>query len=443
LTKLVAPGLRRVGRGVGLAAIGLVAAGWLSPQVPKKAAAPKVTPAAAAGTRKLIVISIDGLDSRFLRDADRLHIKIPNLRKMTLNGIVADVVGLAPTLTWPSHAMIATGAPPEVNGIAENEKPGKPDERWWFESDLKVTPIWRLATEKGLKTGSIYWPGTVGAHVDFNCPEYWEGKANNAVQFDQIAAKCTPGLIDRVAKWDNSFVAPLWDDAVGIDVLRFLLTNEKLDLILLHLPELDAEQHDTGAMSIYSRKILENDDELLGSVLQKTAPGTVVAVVSDHGFDTESYVVRPKVMLKASGLADAVSVKYGLVGTNNLKAAAVLRRSIGIKRSGIAREVPLTEVRKLAPELRGWVAAFDTTLGFIANEETRGSAVGAGNHKGVHGMWPTHDSSRPVFILSGPGVKHARLGEISILDEAPTFAEILGVKIAKARGTSVLGRVGK
>jgi hypothetical protein len=168
-----------------------------------------------------------------------------------------------------------------------------------------------------------------------------------------------------------------------------------------------------------------------------------VAIVSDHGFDTESYVVRPKVMVKAAGLGDTVFVKYGLVGTSSVKAAVLFRRAIGVTRSGIAREVPMAEVHKLAPDLHGWVAAFDTTLGFIANEETHGPAVGAGSHRGVQGMWPTHDSSRAVFILAGPGVKHVRLAEISILDEAPTFAEILGVKLIRARGTSVLGRLGK
>ena len=393
--------------------------------------------------RKLIVISIDGLDSRYFRDADRLHIKIPTLRKLMATGISADVIGLPPTLTWPSHAVIATGVPPEQTGVPDNEKPGKPDDRYWYERDLKVAPIWRAASEKGLKTGLIYWPSTVDAHVDFDCPEYWVGKAGNGIEFDGVAAKCTPGLIDRVAKWDNSFVQPLWDDAVGIDVLRFLLTNEKLDLILVHLPELDAEQHETGAMSIYAREVLENDDELLGTALQKIAPGTVVAITSDHGFDTESYIVRPKVMLQTAGLAGAVSVQYGLIGTTSLKAAALLRKSVGAPRSGIAREVPLAEVRRLAPDLHGWVAAFDTTLGYVASEDTRGRAVGAGSHKGVHGLWPTHDNSRAVFILSGAGVKHARLPEISMLDEAPTFAEILGVRLVKAKGTSVLARLGK
>lgn len=419
------------------------------PNAPLKsqAKAPSKLPAKTAlPTRSLIIVSIDGLDSRFFRDADRFHIKIPTLRKLAASGLMADVIGMAPTLDWPSHAMIATGVPSDLNGIPDNTpRAGKPNDRYWSEKDLKVTPIWRAASLKGLKTATIYWPSSVDAHVNFDCPEYWEGAADSAVSFDQITPKCTPGLIDRVAKWDNSFVAPLWDDSVGIDVMRFLLTHEKLDLIMLHLPELDTEQHETGAMSIYSRKILENDDELLGTALQRIPANTLIAIVSDHGFDTESYVVRPKVMLKAAGLSDAVEVKYGLIVATNLRAAAQLRKSIGARMSGIAREVPMVEIRKLAPaaEIRGWVAAFDTTLGFIANEETHGSAVSAGNHKGVHGLWPTHDASRPVFILAGPGVKHVRLMDISILDEAPTFADILGVKLPRAKGTSVLARTAR
>lgn len=418
-----------------------VAAQLPPPRSSKTKTLPK-TPAAPVAPRKLIVISIDGLDARFFRDADRFRIKIPTLRRLVATGVMAEVIGMAPTLTWPSHAMIATGVQSEQNGVLDNDIPGKPNDRYWFENDLKATPIWRAASQKGLKTATIYWPSTVDAHVDFNCPEYWEGASTNAVPFDQVAPRCTRGLIDRVIKWDNSFAAPLWDDGVGIDVMRYLITHEKLDLIMLHLPELDAEQHETGAMSIYARKVLENDDELLGTALQQITPDTVVAVVSDHGFDTVNYWVRPRVMLRAAGLSDAVVVKYGLIAATNLKAAAALRKLVAAPRSGIAREVPMLEVRKLAPaaEVANWVAAFDTPLGFVANDETRGSAIGAGNHKGVHGLWPTHDASRAVFVLAGAQVKHARLAEILILDEAPTFADILGVKLPKAKGTSIISR---
>jgi hypothetical protein len=415
-------------------------------KTPAKTSAKKAPgPAPALKARKLIVISIDGLDSRFLREAERFRMKIPTLRRMAANGLSADVVGLAPTQTWPAHAVISTGVPPDQNGVIDNFRPDKPGDHFWYERDLKATPIWVAAAQMGLKTAAIYWPSTVDGQLTFNCPEYWEGPAANAIPFDQITPKCTPGLIDRVSRWDNSFVEPLWDDAVGIDVMHYLVLHEKPDLILLHLPELDAEQHETGAMSIYARKVLENDDDLLGTALQKLPADTVVAIVSDHGFDTALYVVRPNVMLKAAGLGDPAHVKYGLIGVSTAKAASVLRRSIGVPRSGIAREVPMSEVRRLAPaeEVRNWVAAFDTSMGYVASDEVTGRAVSAGNHKGVHGLWPTHDSSRATLILSGEGIKRVRLPEISMLDVAPTFAEILGVKLPKAKGTSVLGRTAK
>jgi len=67
----------------------------------------------------------------------------------------------------------------------------------------------------------------------------------------------------------------------------------------------------------------------------------------------------------------------------------------------------------------------------------------AGSHKGVHGLWPTHDSARALLILSGPGVRRVRLPEISMLDLAPTFAEILGVNLPAAKGTSLITRTAK
>ena len=145
-------------------------------------------------------------------------------------------------------------------------------------------------------------------------------------------------------------------------------------------------------------------------------------------------------MLKGTGLADMVFVRHGLIGTTSMKAATLLRKSVGVKRSGISREVPIAEVHRLAPDLRGWVAAFDSTSGYIPTEEVNGVAISAGNRKGVHGLWPTHDSSRAVFILSGPGVRRAVLRDISILDEAPTFADILGVNLGKLRGVSLWKR---
>jgi hypothetical protein len=52
--------------------------------------------------RSLIVISVDGLDHRYLRDCDKLGLKIPHLRRLMKEGEWTDgVVGVLPTVTWP------------------------------------------------------------------------------------------------------------------------------------------------------------------------------------------------------------------------------------------------------------------------------------------------------------------------------------------------------
>src|SRR5207248_4601691 len=109
-------------------------------------------------------------------------------------------------------------------------------------------------------------------------------------------------------------------------------------------------------LSIYSREILETDDELIGQMLAKTENGTVVALVSDHGFENQDYLVRPRVLLKQAGVKGSVEVRDGLIGALDKPAADYLKSIVGDRRYGIAREVPMQEVRAMAPKLGGWIA---------------------------------------------------------------------------------------
>src|SRR5271168_3014193 len=77
-----------------------------------------------AARQHLVVISVDGLDNRYLLNADRLGLKIPNLRRMMREGQFSrGVIGVVPTVTWPSHTTIITGVDPVVHGILGNQRP--------------------------------------------------------------------------------------------------------------------------------------------------------------------------------------------------------------------------------------------------------------------------------------------------------------------------------
>jgi hypothetical protein len=375
--------------------------------------------AADAGT-KIVVISIDGLDYRFLRDADRLHLKVPVLRKLMAHGAVADgVVGMPPTDSWPSAITLVTGVPPSRHGVTVNDR---------LDQTSKITTLWQAAVKAHRKTVLLNWPATTTASADFVCPQVWQGSQQSSQPFDPIAEKCTAGLVDRIASVYPRFTKSLWNDESAIMALDYLLQYENPDVSLVELTDLDSEQHETGALSLYSHETLENDDELLGQMLTHLQPNTVVVIVSGNGFDTEDHVVRPRVLAGSS----ALQLKYGLIGTTDPNVAATLRKLVPVKKNGLSREVPLTEVKRFAPELSGWVAAFSTLPGYVAIDGDKGPAVAPGSHKGVHGLWPARPNYRSVFIVSGDHVRAVHLGEISALDVAPTLASLAGVSLPDA-----------
>ncbi|MBI3696641.1 MAG: alkaline phosphatase family protein [Acidobacteria bacterium] len=379
--------------------------------------------------RRLLVLSIDGMDSRYLRDADQLRLRIPTLRRLMKEGAVANgVQGIVPTVTWPSHTTMLTGVAAARHGILTNDQPGRPGQRWWYTRFLKARTLWQAAHEKRLKTAAVFWPVTVGAEIDFNIPEFWIERHGHGTDLAPIEQHSTPGLFDRITRADPTFPVSTLSDRNILVATRFLLENEKPDLMLVHIADLDGEQHDTGAFSRYARATLEYQDELLGQTLKSLPPGMLLAIVSDHGFETSDKVFRPKAMVP-----DAV-VREGLVGAPTAEAAAQLRKMVG--QGILAREVLVDEVRRLAPDLGSWAAAFETAPG-ITLSATPGPPVSEGDHKGVHGLWPTRPGYRASFLLWGPGVKPRRLGEISMLDLGPTFAEILGLSLPDAQGRSL------
>lgn len=378
-----------------------------------------------AQQRKLLVISIDGLDHRYLRDADKLGLRTPTLRRLVREGALAGgVVGIVPTVTWPSHTTMLTGVPAAQHGIVTNDQPGQPGQRWWFTRFLKARTLWQAAREKKLKTAAVYWPVTVGAEIDFNIPEFWLQREGHSTAFEPIEKHSTPGLTERISRAYPSFPVSTFSDRPILIATRYILEQEKPDLTLIHIADLDGEQHETGAFSRNARAVLEYQDELLGWTLQALPSQTLVAIVSDHGFETSERVYRPRAALAEAGLAPDAAVRDGLVGATSAAAAAYFRKAIGA--GVLAREVPMEEVRRMAPDLGSWVAAFETVRNTTLSA-AEGPPLSKGNGNGVHGLWPTRADYRASFLLWGPGIKPQRIPEISMLDIAPTFAGILGL----------------
>lgn len=331
--------------------------------------------------------------------------------------VATGVVGVAPSDTAPSETSLMTGA-----------LPAEPAE-----------PLWRLAARDGMRTAAVYWPEVNGSDLAFNFPAGPAPPTGHDVPFAGVAARSTPaGIVDAIEAAHPGFEKQLWDDSSSAMAAVWLLRNRKADFVLVSFTDVDSLQRETGALSIYAREALENDDDLIAQMLAASAPGTIVALVSGHGFENENYVVRPRVLLRQSGIAASVEVKDGLIGTENPAAAARLRQLMKDgRRHGIAREVPMSEVRAKAPSLANWVAAFDTPANYVAVDEDRGSALGPGTHLGISGLWPGRPGYRSIFVIAGAGVHARKLGEIDLLQIAPTLADAIGVKLTGASKRSL------
>src|SRR5688572_2889357 len=74
---------------------------------------------AQAVSRHVLIISIDGLKPATYTSPGPA--KIPTLRKLAQEGAWADgVIGVLPTVTYPSHTTMITGVLPSVHGIPNN-----------------------------------------------------------------------------------------------------------------------------------------------------------------------------------------------------------------------------------------------------------------------------------------------------------------------------------
>jgi predicted AlkP superfamily pyrophosphatase or phosphodiesterase len=390
------------------------------------------TPADAA-SRKLLVISVDGLDYRYLRDADSLKLKIPHMRRLMREGLTAQgVVGVVPTITWPSHTTLITGVPPAVHGILGNRRPAaEGGEYYWDVSLLKVPTLLDAARKAGLKSAAVTWPVTVNAPVDYNLPEYFRKRQGGSMDLPSIETKATPGLVEEIAKEYPSFPQEWMEDRTRAQATAFLVARKNADLVLTHLVDHDAEAHESGPFSREALAKVEYSDELIGQILLRAPSDYVVAIVSDHGFERTDTEVDIRQRLNG---AVATVTPYLLIA-NSEDAARKVHALAAKPENGIGKEVALADLKRFAPQYTGATAAWESAphhafrAASPAKDQTPAKLDlhSKPREKGNHGLWPLRADYRSVFVLHGPGVKAGSLPELQMTDIAARFAEVLEV----------------
>ncbi|MBD3733194.1 MAG: alkaline phosphatase family protein [Sphingopyxis sp.] len=137
-------------------------------------------PVAAQETRKpvTILISIDGFRADY-----RERGITPTLTKLAAEGAHGALRPSFPTKTFPNHYAIVTGKRPDTNGITGNNMidPRRPavkfslgdpkqslDPFWWDEAE----PAWVTANKAGVRTATMFWPGSEVAIHEIRPPDW-------------------------------------------------------------------------------------------------------------------------------------------------------------------------------------------------------------------------------------------------------------------------------
>lgn len=422
---------------------------------------------------KLIVISADAL---VFEDIEYLRTK-PNYRYIIENGsMVERVHSIYPTVTYPCHVTMATGCYPDKHGVTANMFfELKEDPSWKFgHENVRCEDILDGCKQAGLKTASVAWPVT-GNHesVDYLVNECWPEKGADAETFKKVYLENgTPEwLFDEVV--EQFFVMRVvrkqpetsyFNTSVAAEIIR----KYQPDIMMLHQTNIDHYRHKTGVFSDLVTTGLDELDTMLGMLIDATKDAGVYEktnfiITSDHGQINKTRYVNLNYLFASMGLietddngeirdwtawcnAAGMSAQIHLKNPEDTELYQTVFNLLKEKRDeglwGISEVYTMDDLKKM--HLNGEFSFMVETDGYTEFKNDWKKAVenlplsDCGCIGATHGFHPDK-GPRPTFIACGPDIaKGVVLPEAELVDEAPTYAKIMGVDLPNADGKPLM-----
>ena len=408
--------------------------------------------------RHVVLISIDGMRPASYTTA--APARIPTLRQLMARGAYArGVVGVLPSVTYPSHTTMITGVTPAVHGITNNtwvDPEGRANGAWyWYARDIKVPTLPVLLRASGMTAAAVSWPVTVGMDLDYNMPEHFRSRHPESLSL--LRALSTPRqLLDG---YEASLATPLpWPptDNERAGLAAWIIRTFKPNFLMLHIFDNDSASHQFGGESPEALAALEQNDAQVATILEAVAAAgladrTDIVVVSDHGFVSLQTQVQPNFALKQEGLItvdeqgaitswDAYLKSAGGAGFVYLRQpndAALAARVEGVLKKLAADPANGIEKVWTRADLARVGAAPDASFGVTMKE---GFYLGGAHAvlrqptagKGGHGFDPALPALHASLIMAGPSVSRSGdLGVVRMTQIGPTIAKWFGVRLSE------------
>jgi len=423
--------------------------------------------------KKIIVISADALvweDIEYMKT-------LPNFRKFLMGGcMVKRVRSVYPTITYPCHTTMITGVYPKKHKIFGNYEfiPGRLNLpwKWYYKSTMHKYDIFRAAKEAGYTTAAVYWPVT-GNHpyIDYLIDEYWfeypddtfykaYKRTGSSEEVLEIIEKHREGVVLRKHPGCDEFVI-----RCSCDIIR----KFKPDLLMIHPANIDAVRHETGLFNEKVNESLEDTDRWIGDIMKAVEEigeldNTNLVLTSDHGMLEIKRIININVVFAENGLIrvsddgkfedwDAYCLSGGLSALVFLKdpenkeiynkTYKLLKRMAEDGIYGISEVFTEEEISEkehfggdfaFVLESDGYTSFGDAwTRPLVKNFDLSDYRYG----RATHGHLPDK-GPQPVFIAKGPDFCEGVVIESRpLVDEAPTYAKLLGVELKDADGKAI------
>ena len=432
--------------------------------------------------KRILVFSVDAM---VYDDLEYLS-KQPNFKKYLAGGsIVKRIRSIYPTVTYPNHVSMATGCYADKTGVFSNYKfttNSKEDTWQWFADSVKVKDIFTAAKEKGYTTAAIFWPVT-GCHpdIDYLINEYWMPKKTDTLESSFAEAGSSREVIeiikrhadllhpDYVKTGRKNFMIHPYDDEFLIACAVDIIKEFKPEVTFVHNGQIDGIRHTTGAFTEALYPELDRVDKHIGQVCGALESAGVlddtdIFLVSDHGQVDIKRTIKLNALLADHGLVDVNEkgkcVDYRAYCLSNAMSSLVYLkdpedrelhdrvykllcelRDEGIygftkvyTRKEAAEEEHLDGDFSFVLESDGYTSFSDSCKRpLIAPVDLTDFRFG----RATHGYFPDK-GPQPTLVAKGPHIKEGvEIERRPIVDEAPTYARLLGAELPDAQGTSI------
>ena len=424
--------------------------------------------------RKVIVLSVDAMvaeDLDYLRDED------PEFNAIYESGArVLTTRTVWPSVTYPAHTTMSTGAYPDKHGVVNNSYfvPGAsgPLPWHWFADSIKCPDIFTAAKNAGLSTAAVFWPVT-GSHkyIDYNLAEYWPQNGESYKEAYTFAGtapdvweKCVEPFIEGVKIRSH----PGTDEFL-IKVACAMIRNYTPDLLMIHTGDQDAFRHRYGIFNIWTKKGARDAgrwfrDLMNAAKLAGVYENTDFFLTSDHGQLEIVRTVKPNVILADHGLieinADGTLKDWKAYVFSSAQSAQVMLRDPSdaetyqktynllkwMRDEGVygIGEVYTAEEAHEKEHLAGDFSFVIESDGYSSfSEDWKRPLIRPFDlsdyrfGRATHGYLPDK-GPQPFFFATGPDIRSGvTVDRRPTVDEAPTFARCLGIDLPFADGKPV------